>query len=53
VILLQYLHAATRLRRTVTVLKSRGSAHDPEIREFDISSDGFVLGEPIARAQGR
>jgi circadian clock protein KaiC len=31
VILLQYLRADTRLRRTVTVLKSRASAHDPEI----------------------
>jgi circadian clock protein KaiC len=45
VILLQYLHAETRLRRTVTVLKSRASAHDPEIREFDITSDGILLGE--------
>jgi circadian clock protein KaiC len=33
----------------VTVLKSRGSAHDPQIREFEISSDGIVLGEPIVR----
>ena len=49
VILLQYLHADTLLRRTVTVLKSRGSAHDPEIREFDISADGIVLGDPIVR----
>jgi circadian clock protein KaiC len=49
VILLQYLSAGTRLRRTVTVLKSRASAHDPEIREFDIGSDGIVLGEPISR----
>ena len=49
VILLQYLRGDTRLRRTVTVLKSRGSAHDPEIREFDITSGGIVLGEPAAR----
>ena len=34
VILLQYLRADSRLLRTVTVLKSRASAHDPEIREF-------------------
>ena len=47
VILLQYVRAGTRLLRTVTVVKSRASAHDPEIREFDISSDGIVLGEPI------
>jgi circadian clock protein KaiC len=48
VILLQYLRASSRLVRTVTVLKSRASAHDPEIREFDITSDGIVLGDPVA-----
>jgi circadian clock protein KaiC len=47
VILLQYLRADSRLLRTVTVLKSRASAHDPEIREFDITSGGIVLGDPI------
>jgi hypothetical protein len=35
----------------VTILKSRGSAHEPEIREFDITSDGIVLGDPIAGEQ--
>jgi circadian clock protein KaiC len=49
VILLQYLRADTRLRRTVTVLKSRATAHDPDVREFDITSDGIVLAEPTAR----
>jgi circadian clock protein KaiC len=49
VILLQYLRADSRLLRTVAILKSRASAHDPEIREFDITSDGIVLGDPIAR----
>ena len=47
VIVLQYLRAGARLKRTVTVLKSRASAHDPGIREFDITSDGIVLGDPI------
>jgi circadian clock protein KaiC len=51
VILLQYLRAESRLLRTVTVLKSRASAHDPEIREFEITADGIVLGDPIARGQ--
>ena len=47
VILLQYVRADSRLRRTVTVIKSRTSAHDPEIREFDITSGGIILGDPI------
>jgi transposase InsO family protein len=42
------LRADTRLLRTVTILKSRTSAHDPEIREFDITPNGIVLGEPIS-----
>jgi circadian clock protein KaiC len=48
VVLLQYLRADARLLRTVTILKSRASAHDPEIREFEITPDGIVLGDPIA-----
>jgi len=48
VILLQYLRAESRLLRIVTVLKSRASAHDPAIREFEITRDGIILGDPIA-----
>jgi circadian clock protein KaiC len=48
VILVQYVRAESRLLRTVTVVKSRGSAHDPEIREFEITSDGIALGDPIS-----
>ena len=33
----------------MTVLKSRASAHDPEVREFDITPGGIVLGDPVAR----
>ena len=50
-ILLQYLRAESRLLRTVTILKSRASAHEPEIREFDITSSGIVLGDPIVGEQ--
>jgi circadian clock protein KaiC len=51
VILLQYMPADSRIRRTVTVLKSRASAHDPEIREFEIAPGGIVLGDPIVGDQ--
>jgi circadian clock protein KaiC len=47
VILLQYLRADSRLLRAVTVVKSRASAHDPEIRQFEITSGGIVLGDQI------
>jgi circadian clock protein KaiC len=52
VILLQYRRAHSRLQRTVTILKSRASAHNPEIREFEITPAGIVLGEPIAHDHG-
>jgi circadian clock protein KaiC len=51
VVLLQYLRAESRLLRTVTILKSRASAHDPEVREFDITPDGIVLGDPVTSEQ--
>jgi hypothetical protein len=35
----------------VTILKSRASAHEPEIREFDITPGGIVLGDPIVSQQ--
>jgi KaiC/GvpD/RAD55 family RecA-like ATPase len=52
VVLLQYLRAESRLLRNVTILKSRASAHDPEIREFDITPGGIVLGHPVHRRAG-
>jgi circadian clock protein KaiC len=48
VILLQYVRAESRLLRTVTILKSRASAHDPEVREFEITPNGIILGDPVA-----
>jgi circadian clock protein KaiC len=47
VILLQFVPRDAQLRRAVTVLKTRASRHDPEIREFKITQEGIVLGEPL------
>ena len=35
------------MRRSLTVLKTRGSEHTPEVREFHIGTDGLTLGAPI------
>ncbi|HET8657167.1 MAG TPA: ATPase domain-containing protein [Longimicrobiaceae bacterium] len=32
-----------RTRRTVRVMKTRGSAHDPQVRELEIGADGVLL----------
>jgi circadian clock protein KaiC len=47
VILLQFVRNQARLQRAITVIKTRASRHEPEIREFKISTGGIVLGEPL------
>ena len=51
VVLLQYVRDNTVVRRALTVLKTRASHHQPEIREFTITPEGIVLGEAFDRAQ--
>ena len=48
VVLLQYVRDDADMRRAVTVLKTRASHHQPEIREFTITPDGIVLGGTVA-----
>jgi circadian clock protein KaiC len=52
VIVLQFVPKGTELRRAVTVLKTRASRHDPEIREFEITPEGIVLAEPHSDSTG-
>jgi hypothetical protein len=35
-----------RTRRELRILKTRGSGHDPRVREVDISADGVKVVEP-------
>jgi KaiC/GvpD/RAD55 family RecA-like ATPase len=50
VVLLQHVQDGTRMRRALTVLKSRGSVNSAVISEFTISADGIKVGEPIDMA---
>lgn len=43
VLLLQYLRQQARVKRTLTVLKTRASLHEPQIREFTITPEGITL----------
>ena len=45
VVLLQFLRGDSEVKRAITVLKTRGSAHDPQIRQFEITVDGLSLGK--------
>ena len=51
VVLLQYIRDSAVVRRALTVLKTRASQHEPEIREFTITPEGIVLGGTFAPAQ--
>ena len=48
IVLLQLVAHGPRVARTITVLKTRASHHDPAVREFAITDAGIVLGEPTA-----
>lgn len=52
VILLRYFEAAGRVRRAISVIKKRTSAHEDTIREYTIGGAGIILGEPLHGFQG-
>jgi circadian clock protein KaiC len=51
VVILQYVRHAANVRRALTVLKTRASRHEPEIREFTIAAGGIELGESFVATQ--
>ena len=52
IVLLRYVELDSAIRRAVAVLKMRGSAHDPQIREFTIDGTGMTVGEPFSGRVG-
>jgi circadian clock protein KaiC len=52
-VLLRYAESETGLRRMISVVKQRESAHDTSLRELTISSDGLDVIEPMVNAAGR
>ena len=52
VILLRYFEAMGRVRRAISVIKKRTSAHEDTIREYRIGANGITLGEPLTNFQG-
>ena len=47
VLLLQYVRRDSRIERALTVLKTRASRHEPEVRSYEISKKGIVLGPAL------
>jgi circadian clock protein KaiC len=52
IILLRYVEMHGEMRRGLTVLKMRGSAHDKDIREFTIDGSGMHIGRPFRNISG-
>jgi circadian clock protein KaiC len=52
IILLRYVEMYGEMRRGLTVLKMRGSAHDKDICEFVIDSSGMRIGRPFRNVTG-
>ena len=52
VILLRYFEAVGRVRRAISVIKKRTSAHEDTIREYRIGDSGITLGAPLTNFQG-
>ena len=52
IILMRYVEIESRLKRAITVLKTRGSSHDSELREFAISSQGISVIGPFKEFRG-
>jgi len=52
VIRLRYFEAMGRVRRAISVIKKRTSAHEDTIREYRIGENGITLGEPLTNFQG-
>lgn len=48
VVLLQYVRVGAELVRALTVLKTRAMAHRPLVHRYDITGDGFKLGDVVS-----
>ncbi|HEX8406844.1 MAG TPA: ATPase domain-containing protein [Duganella sp.] len=51
-VLLRYFESGGRLRRAITVVKSRASSHALTIHEFLMHADGIEVGEPLEGFEG-
>lgn len=52
IIVQRYIELESRLQRVIAVVKVRASAHSNEIRQYEITADGIVIGDPIVDYEG-
>ncbi|HEA50718.1 MAG TPA: AAA family ATPase [Marinobacter antarcticus] len=52
IIVQRYIEVESRLERVMSVVKVRGSSHSAEIRRYDITDKGIVIGDPVSGFEG-
>lgn len=52
IVLLRYFETAGRIRRAISVVKKRGSAHESTIRELQVGPERLEVGEPLTAFSG-
>jgi circadian clock protein KaiC len=52
IIMQRYIELKGRLQRIMAVVKVRGSAHSKDLRGFEITEKGIVVGETLGRYEG-
>jgi circadian clock protein KaiC len=52
IVVLRYVELAGEVRRAITLLKMRGSAHDTRIREFSVGGQGMQVAGPFEESIG-
>jgi circadian clock protein KaiC len=52
VIYLRYFETGGRVRKAISVIKNRLSAHETSIREFEITDKGLEIGPPLRQFEG-
>jgi circadian clock protein KaiC len=52
IIMQRYIELKGQLQRIMAVVKVRGSAHSKELRSFEITEDGIVIGKSLRNYEG-
>jgi circadian clock protein KaiC len=52
IIMQRYIEIVGQFKRVFSVIKVRGSKHSKDIRLFDITDNGIVIGEPLSGYEG-
>jgi circadian clock protein KaiC len=52
IIVQRYIEVESSLKRVLAVVKVRASNHSNDIRQFEITDDGIVIGDPVVAYEG-